>query len=244
LAKTEDLRSETPIEEDNFVRAIEWGEQRGAQILTASLGYTKWYTRNDYNGIKGVTTKAINIAIQKGMICCIANGNDGVSGIGVPADSFYGISVGAVDLNGNIGGFSSHGPTADGRIKPEISALGVSNNIIDVLTIDGFSTGSGTSYATPIVAGAIALMLNVNPNLTVYQIYHAIISTGSLSTNPNNQYGYGVMDIEKALNFSNFPQSVTCDLNCGANGVCFKQSCLCFDQQDCGRNKCKIFSIF
>jgi hypothetical protein len=239
LAKTEDLRSETPIEEDNFVRAIEWGEIRGAQILTASLGYTSWYTKSDYNGIKGVSTKAINIAIQKGMICCIANGNNGANGIGVPADSFYGISVGAVDANGNIGGFSSQGPTADGRIKPEISARGVSNNIIDVLTSDRFTTGSGTSYATPIVAGSIALMLNANPNLTVYQIYHSIISTGSLSTNPNNQYGYGILDVEKAFHFNNYPQSISCALNCGVNGVCFKQACLCFDQQDCGRNKCK-----
>eukprot|EP01080_Neovahlkampfia_damariscottae_P009268 gene9268-1355_t len=237
LAKTEDVRSETQVEEDNFVRAIEWGEQRGAHILSASLAYLDWYSKNDFNGIKGVTTKAINIAVQKGLICVLANGNSGPLGIGVPTDAFYSIGIGAVDVSGNLAVFSSHGPTADHRIKPEICARGVSNNIIDVNSNTAYSSGSGTSFAAPIVAGAISLLLNRNPTWNPYQVYHSVISTGSMKNSPNNHYGYGILDIDKASKVTDFPSDLNCNLNCPANSICYKQACICFDpQQNCSKN--------
>lgn len=106
LAKTENLDIEDPIEEDYFVKAVEWGEKLGAQIISSSLGYSQWYKQSDFDGKTAVTSKIINYAVSRGIICVIANGNEGEKGINAPADAFYSLSVGAVDSTGLVSFYS------------------------------------------------------------------------------------------------------------------------------------------
>lgn len=204
LAKTEDVKTETTVEEDNFVRAIEWGEARGADILSASLGYASpMYTDpSDFNGNTTISAKAINIAVEYGLTCVIAAGNDGSnpSTITTPGDAFYSITVGAVDNLGVIAPFSSRGPTYDNRIKPEVCARGVNNYLVDPATNDRYKRGSGTSFATPLVAGAAAILKQVHPTWSPKQIRKAFMETASKATHPDNNYGWGIIDIMTALN--------------------------------------------
>ena len=125
LAKTEIVAEEIQAEEDNFVAALEWGEQNGADIAVSSLGYSDWYEYEDMDGNTAVTTIAVDIAASLGVLCVTSAGNmgnDPWNYIMAPADADSVISVGAVYLNGDISYFSSNGPTFDGRIKPEVCA--------------------------------------------------------------------------------------------------------------------------
>ena len=127
LAKTEMVEQEIQAEEDNYVAGLEWGEENGAQVVSTSLGYLDWYTYEDLDGNTVVTTNAIDIAVRLGLTCVTAAGNEGNSSwyyIIAPADADSVISVGAVNVNDMLATFSSHGPTYDGRIKPEVCARG------------------------------------------------------------------------------------------------------------------------
>lgn len=227
LAKTEIIDKELPVEEDYFVRAVEWGEARGAQILSSSLGYDKWYTRQDMDGKTAVTSKILNYAIRKGITCVISAGNSGEEGITAPADSFYTIAVGAVNSNNAITPFSSRGPTSDGRIKPEVCALGESVLTADVFNNEAFTRISGTSFSAPIVAGIATLISSKNPKWTPYDIYQSFISTSSRSNNPDNVYGWGVVDALKAAS-SNITGFYGCSINCTSNGACYNNTCFCY----------------
>ena len=129
LAKTEMVNDEIVAEEDFYVAALEWGEALGADIASSSLGYLDWYTyEDDLDGQTAITTRGIDYASSLGMVCVTAAGNEGNTGwyhIIAPADADSVISVGAVDAFNVTPSFSSHGPTADGRIKPEVLARGV-----------------------------------------------------------------------------------------------------------------------
>ncbi len=204
LAKTEIYDQEIQIEEDHFVRALEWGEILGADIASSSLGYTDWYTWEDMNGDTAVTTKAVDIATSMGMLCVTAAGNENGdiwNHIIAPADADSVISVGAVDNLGTIAGFSSHGPSYDGRVKPEVCARGVSTASASG---NGVSYGfaSGTSLSTPLVAGAAAVLLSANPSWTPMMVRAALMATANNSDTPNNVYGYGVIDVWKAININ------------------------------------------
>ena len=119
LAKTEDVSSETQLEEDNYVAGLEWGEENGADVVSTSLGYLDWYEYSDMDGNTAVTTIGVDIAASLGVLCVTAAGNSGSSSwyyIIAPADADSVISVGAVSENDSIAAFSSHGPTSDGRV--------------------------------------------------------------------------------------------------------------------------------
>ena len=202
LAKTEILEQEIQLEEDNFVSALEWGEARGADVMSASLGYTDWYTWQDMDGNTAVTTKAVDIATSLGMLCIVSAGNENGNAwghISAPADADSVISVGAVDSNGNIAYFSSRGPSFDGRIKPEVCAQGVQ---IACASGDGVSyeSSSGTSLSAPLVAGSAAILLSAHPSLSPLTVRNALMKTASQSNLPNNDYGYGIIDIWSAIN--------------------------------------------
>ena len=205
LAKTETDRFEQPIEEDYWVAGIEWAERLGAEVVSSSLGYIDWYTFQDMDGETAVTTKAANRAATLGVVVVNAAGNERGSAWGhiiAPADGFDVIAVGAVDSSGNISSFSSPGPTYDGRTKPEVCALGV-NNWIARNRPDGSSTygaGSGTSYATPLVAGVAALLLEIHRDWTPAQVRSALLSSASRSSNPDNNYGWGIVNAASAAN--------------------------------------------
>ncbi len=199
LAKTESDRFELPIEEDYWVAGIEWAESLGAEVVSSSLGYTDWYKFADMNGQSAVTTRAANRATALGVVVVNAAGNERTNAWGhiiAPADGFDVIACGAVDSLGRLASFSSPGPTADGRIKPEVCALGV-NNWLAASTSGGGSTyenGSGTSFATPLVAGVAALLLEAHPDWTPAEVRSAMLGTASRSQSPNNDFGWGIVD--------------------------------------------------
>jgi len=205
LAKTEDDRSETPIEEDYWTAAIEWAEGYGVDVVSSSLGYTDWYQFKDMDGKTAVTTKAANRATALGVVVVNAAGNERRNAwahIIAPADGFDVIAVGAVDANGNLASFSSPGPTADGRIKPEVCAMGVRTIVAASGATTGdayYQWGSGTSYATPLVAGAVALLLEAHPAWTPTQVRTALMNTANNATTPDNNYGWGVINAAGAV---------------------------------------------
>jgi len=203
LAKTEVIGSETQVEEDNWVAGIEWGERLGADVVSSSLGYTDWYTWEDMDGQTAACTIAATIAARHGLVVVNAAGNEGRTSqyptIIAPADGDSVIAVGAVTLAGEIAGFSSNGPTFDGRIKPDVCALGVSDRI--AIQTGGYGNGSGTSFATPLVAGACALLLQAHPNWHYDDVYRAVTGTATNAASPDSVYGYGILRAYQALNF-------------------------------------------
>jgi subtilisin family serine protease len=207
-------------EEDTYVAALEWAERLGADITSSSLGYKEFwssptYTTSDLNGRTTKVAQAAAIASRKGVLVVTAMGNEGSMPMGLyrdstlvsPADADSIISVGATASDGELASFSGCGPTADGRIKPEVVAQGMA-----VYWADGSSTTSyhyvqGTSCSTPLVAGAAALILSAHPELTPMQVREALLQTAVHSnfiTNqtakyPNNYYGYGFVDAYAAV---------------------------------------------
>ncbi len=203
LAKTEDVRSETPIEEDNWVAGMEWADSIGAEVISSSLGYSNWYTYPDYDGNTCVTTIAADIAASRGIVVCNAMGNSGPGSgtLDAPADADSIIACGAVDASGNIWYKSSHGPTYDGRIKPEVVARGVLTYCASPYDTTGYLQATGTSLSTPLVGGSVAVLLSAHPDWTVMQTREALIMTANNSTSPNNTYGWGLVDLFAALNY-------------------------------------------
>ena len=226
LGKTEYTPTETPMEEDFYLEATEWAEALGVDVITSSLGYRNFdeqYAKNsykyeDFNGNVAITTLAGKRAAYLGIVVVASNGNYHQTqppSIGSPADGDSIIGVGAVNLSGEIASFSSNGPTSDGRIKPDVCALGISNLCAlskQISDIDsGYTYMNGTSFSCPITAGVCALLLSAHPELTPMQIRDAIRMTASRSQNPDNTYGSGLINAYAALkslgiSFSNEPQ--------------------------------------
>jgi len=205
LAKTESSIFERPIEEDYWVAGIEWAESLGAEVVSSSLGYTDWYDFSDMDGKTATTTKAANRAVSLGVVVVNAAGNerdDPWAHIIAPSDGFDVIAVGAVDSSGRIASFSSPGPTYDGRIKPEVCALGVDNWVAGNRQdgSDYYRNGSGTSFATPLVAGVTALLLEIHHDWTPLQVRAALLGSASQSTSPDNDYGWGITNASLAAN--------------------------------------------
>jgi serine protease AprX len=236
LAKTEMDSSgnsaDFPSEEDTYVAGLEWAERLGADITSSSLGYKEfedslftplpYYTTSEMNGRTTKVARAALIASRKGVLVVTAMGNDGyISGKGnqsqradttldSPADADSIISVGATTSDGELAVFSSCGPTADGRIKPEVVAQGVGVYWADGSTTTGYINVSGTSCSTPLVAGAAALILSAHPQLTNMQVRDALMKTtvqrkdgtSETAVYPNNYYGYGFVDAYAAAMYN------------------------------------------
>ena len=215
LAKTENITSETHIEEDNYAAALIWMESKGVDITTGSIGYNIFdvgysYTYADMDGKTAIVTKACELAFERGVSTFTSAGNEGNNSWGyiiAPADGFNTIAVGASNESGNAASFSSHGPTYDGRIKPEVVAYGVYNYGALAGTIDGYYFSSGTSFAVPIASGIAALLLSAHPHLKNTQIRNIILESSSNSSVPNNQIGYGVISAKNAIEFPNLEKA-------------------------------------
>jgi len=200
LAKTEDISQEIPLEEDNWVAGLEWAEALGADIISSSLGYIDWYVYADLNGNTAVTTIAGDLAAARGLVVVNSAGNDrNASGhIIAPADGDSVIAVGAVDITGQTTSFSSPGPTFDGRIKPDVAALGQANTVASATDDTLYVAASGTSFSCPLTSGVVALMLERVPMLTPMQVREALRATGSQSAAPDNDQGWGIIDAAAA----------------------------------------------
>lgn len=199
LAVTEDVTSEYVIEEYNWLMAAEWADSAGADVITASLGYSAFddpamnYTYEDMDGETTVSARAANFATRRGILVVTSAGNSGNSPwkyIVTPADAFDILSVGAVTAEREIASFSSRGPTADGRIKPEVAAQGVQTVVAN--QTGGFTTGNGTSFAAPQIAGFAAAVWQALPGLTNLELREAIMESGSNEFNPNTDIGWGI----------------------------------------------------
>jgi len=211
LAKTEDIRSETRVEEDNYVAALEWADSIGVDIVSSSLGYLSFdngfsYTPSQLNGDVAVTSVAADMAAQRGILVVTAAGNDGPSfrSLFTPADGDSVLAIGAEDSLGTIAFFSSRGPTADGRIKPDLTAPGVA---VCVLTgVGQVRRGDGTSFATPLLAASAALVKQMHPSLLPMDLRAAFRSTATKRAAPDSSYGWGRPDVAAA---AVFPGGVT-----------------------------------
>jgi subtilisin family serine protease len=203
LGKTEDVSTEQPIEEDNWMAGMEWADSIGAGVISSSLAYIDWYTYSDMDGNTAVTTIAADIAAQLGIVVCnaMANAGPGSGTLHAPADADTIVACGAVNSSGDIASFSSRGPTFDGRTKPEVCARGVSTRCASASSPSSYTYASGTSLSTPLIGGAAAVILSAHPSWTPMQVREALMMSGDHALFPDNNYGWGVPDILAAIQY-------------------------------------------
>jgi len=206
LGKTENTEWERHIEEDHWVAGAEWADSLGADIISSSLGYRsdftngeESYSSDDMDGETAISTRGANIAASRGILIVNSAGNEGPATppentIIAPADSPFVLAAGAVDSRGVRVTFSSMGPTADGRIKPDVMAQGLDVYTVEVGGISIYDSVDGTSFSCPLTAGVAALLLEINPTWTNEDIMNAIKLTASNSSSPDNEYGWGIVD--------------------------------------------------
>ena len=212
LIHTEDGDSENIVEEYNWVSGAEYADSLGVDVCSTSLGYidfdmTQWnHPFEHYDGHTAPMSIGCEIAASRGMICVNAAGNegDGTCTLGIPGDAEHILTIGAVDGNGSRASFSSVGPTFDGRIKPDVMAMGQ-----DTYVASGYGSwwpyynGNGTSFATPVLAGAVACLRQARPYASVQEICDVIRACGNRADHPDNKYGYGIPDFSQALELLN-----------------------------------------
>ena len=205
LYRTEDVFSETPIEEHNWVVAAEKADSAGADMISSSLGYYEFdnpsqsHTYADMNGDKTVVTRGADMAAQKGMIVCNSAGNSGNSAwkyIIAPSDGDSVLAVGAVNKDSIPGSFSSYGPSADGRVKPDVASVGVNTWVIN--SNGSVAFGSGTSFSNPNIAGLIACLWQAFPEFSNMDILDVVKRSSHKYANPDTRMGYGIPDMKKA----------------------------------------------
>ncbi len=212
LAKSENTDSEKHIEEDNWVAAAEWADSLGADIISSSLGYRDDfsdgpdYTWEDMDGKTTIVTIGAEIAASRGILVVNSASNSGSAQpgqntLGAPSDGPNVLCVGAVDATGLRAGFSSVGPAADGRIKPDVMAMGMAVTTVSTGKTNAYlQVLNGTSFSCPLVAGASALLLQANPGLSNSDIINALRNSGDRADAPDNFYGWGIIDAVAALN--------------------------------------------
>ena len=210
LLRSEDEYSENLVEQDYWAAAIEFADSVGVDLVNTSLGYysfddpTKNYRYRDLNGHYALMSREAAKAADKGIVVVCSAGNSGSGSwkkITPPGDAENVITVGAVNKYGVLAPFSSVGNTADGRVKPDVVAVGLGS---DVMGTDGnLRHANGTSFSSPIMCGMVACLWQACPKLTAKQIIDLVRQSGDRADFPDNIYGYGIPDLWKAyLNFS------------------------------------------
>jgi len=200
LVRTEDTGSEYLIEEYNWVSGAEYADSVGADVINSSLSYKTFddpgqdHSYQDMDGNTAPSTVGADRCMSRGMIVVNSAGNDGSSStwpwVGAPADGDSVFSIGSVNSQGNYSSFSSIGPTADGRLKPNVTAQG-SNAVVASIN-GGTGTASGTSFSSPIIAGMTACLWQVDPNMSNMDVLNAIQMSASMASNPDEEMGYGI----------------------------------------------------
>ena len=206
LIHTEWVGSEELVEEDFWANGAEIADSLGADVVNSSLGYRAFpdFPQNDVSyedmdGVNSIASRCATILGQKGVIVCVAAGNDGNNQyyhIGRPADAFDILAVGACASDSIIAEFSSHGPSYDGRVKPDITSQGVGTACI--YPDDVLSFANGTSLATPVAAGMCACLWQAMPVYTSTEMMQIIRESSHLYNNPNTEYGYGIPNFYQA----------------------------------------------
>ena len=206
LLKTEDVASEFPCEEDFWASGAEYADSSGADIISSSLGYFTFddpsldYKTSDLDGKTAFVTRVADMAASKGILVINSAGNERTQGwkkIIFPADGDSVVAAGAVDGSNFIADFSSGGPSADGRIKPDNVTMGVNVPV----QIDQNQTGrsNGTSFSCPVLSGMAACLLQAVPQAVNTDIIKVLHSCADRYNNPDSLYGYGIPDIVLAL---------------------------------------------
>ena len=219
LLHTEDGNSENIVEEYNWVSGAEYADSLGVDVCSTSLGYidfdmSQWdHPQSVFDGHTAPMTIGAEIAVSRGMICLNSAGNEGESWwggnqctLGIPADAEHVLTIGAVDGNGNRAWFSSVGPTYDGRIKPDVMAMGEDTFVAD--SNGDYYNGSGTSFSNPVMAGAVTCLRQSNPYASVQEICDVVRACSDRVDNPDNRYGYGIPDFSKALEMLHVEENV------------------------------------
>ena len=201
LFRTEDPFSEYPVEEDNWVAAAEYADSLGIDVINSSLGYSLFddpALNHTYADMDGNTTRcsiAADIAAAKGILVVNSAGNSGDDPwryITAPSDADDILCVGAVNANEEHAWFSSYGPSADGQVKPTVAAMG---QAAAFAALDStISTGNGTSFSSPVMAGLSACLMQAFPYLSQEAIRDAIVRSASLYGQPDDALGYGIPD--------------------------------------------------
>lgn len=205
LARTEIVSSETHMEEFYWIKAMEWADSIGVDIIHSSLGYSNFdtlqgnYTYQDMDGESTIITRAAQMAYQKGIFITNSAGNEGAKKwryITAPCDGKDVLCIGAVDSFRNHAKFSSFGPSADGRVKPDVVAMG--HNVTIIGANNNMRRGSGTSFSGPIMAGFVACLKQAFPTVSNKVMLDAIRQSGHLYKTPNDSLGYGIPNILRA----------------------------------------------
>lgn len=206
LYRTEDTNSEFPIEEFNMVCGMERADSAGADVISASLGYSEFddasfdHTYSQMDGNTTLCTIGADLAAKKGILFVNAAGNEGTGTwhyIIAPADGDSVLAVGAVNTSGGVASFSSYGPSSDGQIKPDVASIGL--NALVQSTANTVVTSSGTSFACPNMAGLAAILWQGFPEVNNMRIVKALREAGSIYTAPNDRIGYGIPDLKSAF---------------------------------------------
>ncbi len=211
LLRTEDAYTETLQEEVNWLVGAEFADSVGADVINSSLGYSKFdggigdHFYSDMDGNSTIISNAADWAVGKGIFVTTSAGNAGGPPwfkITAPADADSVLTVGAVDSAGNIASFSSRGPTFDGRIKPNTCARGV--QAVIAANWGGIATAGGTSFSSPITAGAVACLWQSNPSATVLELINGIQLSATQGFAPDSIQGFGIPNFCKADSILHF----------------------------------------
>jgi serine protease AprX len=208
LFRTEDAATEYPVEEQNWAVAAEFADSAGADMISSSLGYAEFgdptfnHTYSQRNGNTTLITLAADLAAKKGMIVMNSAGNSGELAteykyVSCPADGDSVMTVGATDINGNIAAFSSWGPNGAGKLKPNIVSVGQGTIISN--QAGNATSGNGTSFSSPNVAGLIACLWQAFPEYSNMQIIEEVQKSAHKYNNPDERYGYGIPNFRKAF---------------------------------------------
>ncbi len=205
FARTETVFEEVHQEEDNWLAAVEWADSLGADMIQSSLGYSTFdagegdYSYQDLDCNTTIITRAADLAADKGILVVSSAGNEGNGSwhyITAPCDADSILCVGAVNFQDDRANFSSVGPTSDGRIKPDVMALGTGVTVIG--TAGNVSYSSGTSFSAPLVCGMVACLIEAHPQRSNMEVIKAVIQSGDRYPTPDTAYGNGIPDACKA----------------------------------------------
>jgi hypothetical protein len=222
LVRTEDISGEYLLEEYNWIAGAEYADSAGADIISSSLAYrffnngSQSHTYAQTNGNTAPVTRAADIAAAKGIIVVTSAGNNAQEWswphIGFPADADSAMTVGAVDAHGAYAAFSAWGPTADGRLKPDVAARGVATFVAE--PNGGLATANGTSFSVPLISGLIACLKQACPEKNNMEILEAVRQSASHAASPDTLTGYGVPDFSKAIQILTNINTISHDKYC------------------------------